>query len=259
MNAELQGLSFFEKMDAIAKQAEESGDDACFDEFEMCDKHGKYQSYKDWGHGKITCINPSCPVCRAERRAVEIIGKAGIQKRFLNCIFDNYEVKSESQLKAKNKVKSYADNFPAVFDVGSSMILSGTVGTGKTHLACAVANQLALNGRTSCLRTVSELVQSVRDSWNRLSAKSSVQIIDEYVEFDLLIIDEFGVQSGTDNELNIIFDIVNARYADQKPIMALTNLSEVDFKKKVGERIFDRLTHKGVFLTMNWNSYRAEG
>lgn len=228
------------------------------DQFEVCEVHGEYQSYKDLGNGREACINPSCPACRSESRAKEIIGKAGIQKRFLNCTFENYEANGELQTYVKSKVQSFADNFPKVLLAGSSLILSGSVGTGKTHLSCAVANQLALSGYTSCLRTVSELVQSIRDGRNWSNNKTSSQLIDEYAAFDLLIIDEFGVQSGTDNELNILFDVVNARYADQKPTMALTNLSKEEFKQKVGDRIFDRLTHKGVFLPLEWGSYRAK-
>ncbi|MGL4674294.1 MAG: ATP-binding protein [Wohlfahrtiimonas sp.] len=252
-------LNAFQRYEAMAKKLEDEDIVINLDQFEVCDAHGKYQSFKDIGNGREVCINPSCPVCRSESRAKEIIGKAGIQKRFLNCTFENYEASNDQQAEIKARVQSYADNFPKVLEAGSSVILSGSVGTGKTHLSCAAANQLALSGFTSCLRTVSELVQSVRDGRNWSNGKTSSQLIDEYTKFDLLIIDEFGVQSGTDNELNILFDVVNARYADQKPTMALTNLTKEEFKKKVGDRIYDRLTHKGVFLKLEWDSYRAEG
>lgn len=251
-------LKVFQKFEQKAEMAKAENGEIDLNEFEACEEHGKYQSYKDIGNSRVVCINPMCPTCKTELKAKEIIGKAGIQKRFLDCTFDNYIAQTERQEAIKSKVRSFADNFLAVLEAGSSLILSGSVGTGKTHLSCAVANQLALSGNTSCLRTVSELVQAVRDGWNRSNGKTSSQVIDEYVEFDLLIIDEFGVQSGTDNELNILFDVVNARYAEQKPTLALTNLSKEEFKAKVGDRIFDRLTHKGVFLKLDWNSYRTK-
>ncbi|MBS7829223.1 ATP-binding protein [Wohlfahrtiimonas chitiniclastica] len=254
----ISGLSIFKRYETMAKATEDPSVSISLDQFEVCEKHGKYQSYKDIGNGREVCINPSCPICRAEARAKEIIGKAGIQKRFLNCSFENYQASNDQQAFIKSKIQSFADNFPKVLEVGSSLILSGSVGTGKTHLSCAVANQLALSGYTSCLRTVSELVQSIRDGRSWSSDKTASQLIDEYTAFDLLIIDEFGVQSGTDNELNILFDVVNARYADQKPTMALTNLSKDEFKQTVGDRIFDRLTHKGVFLKLEWESYRSK-
>lgn len=251
-------LDIFQRYADMNEKVEAGDMPISLDQYEVCDTHGKYQSYKDLGNGREVCINPSCPTCKTELKAKEIIGKAGIQKRFLNCTFDNYEAVSEQQKFVKSRVQSFADNFPKVLEVGSSLILSGSVGTGKTHLACAIANQLALSGYTSCLRTVSELVQSIRDGRNWSNDKTSSQLIDEYTKFDLLIIDEFGVQSGTDNELNILFDVVNARYAEQRPTLALSNLSKSDFKQKVGERIFDRLTHKGVFLPLEWESYRAK-
>ena len=251
-------LTFLQELEEIANEMEKSGTRACFDDFEVCNAHGEYQTNKDLGNGKVICINHMCPVCHSELKAKEIIGKSGIQKRFLNCSFRNYRTETEEQSYVSKRLQAFAENFPRILKSGSSIVLSGSVGTGKTHLSSAVANQLALSGYTSCLRTVSELVQSVRDGWNRANGKTSSQVIDEYVEFDLLIIDEFGVQSGTNNELNIVFDIVNARYAEQKPIMALTNLTEEQFKHSMGERIHDRLTHNGALLTMDWESYRSK-
>lgn len=232
-------------------------------QFEMCDIHGRYTAFllQDGSIPRWVCVNASCPVCKSEKKVSDIIAKAGVPKRFLNSSFDNYVISNDTeisvkQIKQKTRVQNFADNFEKVYEIGSSAILSGSVGTGKTHLACAVANQLAKAGKTSCFKTVTELVQSVRDAWKPSSVKSASQVIDEYASFDLLIIDEFGVQSGTNSEMEILFSIINRRYNDETPILALTNLSENEFIDRIGIRVYDRLTHLGAFLTLDWPSYR---
>lgn len=252
----------FKSLSAKADLSQVSGA-ICFDEFEECEKHGRYQTMVDVDGCPIKSysINQMCPQCKRERIAKDIIGKAGIQKRFLDCNFDNYVVSGDKQQAVKDRLMVFANNFSKVLELGSSLVLSGGVGTGKTHLSCAIANSIAEKGYTSCFVTVSEIIRAVREAsnWSRSGGKSAQQIIDDYTAFDLLIIDEFGVQSDTDSERNIIFDVINNRYAEQKPTMALTNLTSEDFKKLVGDRAYDRLTHKGTALTLNWESYRSKG
>lgn len=255
-------MDIFKKFEDMANASVLDGT-ICFDEFEDCEKHGRYQTTVDVDGCPIKSysINQMCPECKRERVAKDIIGKAGIQKRFIECNFSNYIVSGERQETIKSRLEQFANNFAVVLEKGSSLILSGGVGTGKTHLSCAVANSIAKRGYTSCFVTVSEIIRNVREAnnWSRASAKSAQQIIDDYASFDLLIIDEFGVQSDTDSEKNIIFDVINARYAEQKPTMALTNLVSDDFKGLVGDRAFDRLTHNGTLLSLDWASFRCKG
>ena len=72
---------------------------------------------------------------------------------------------------------------------------------------------------------------------------------------DLLIIDEFGVQTGSDTEKLILFRIVNKRYEYLKPTILITNLSVAEIKK-FEERIFDRLKDNGILLNFSGESNR---
>ena len=75
---------------------------------------------------------------------------------------------------------------------------------------------------------------------------------------DLLVIDEVGVQFGTDTEKMILFEILNERYENLKPTILISNLSIESLKKFTGDRVIDRMKeNKGKVLIFNWNSARG--
>jgi DNA replication protein DnaC len=74
----------------------------------------------------------------------------------------------------------------------------------------------------------------------------------------LLIIDEVGVQYGTEGEQVIMFDIINRRYRDAMPTILITNLGKEGFKKYLGERSFDRLRENGIWVPFDWESHRGK-
>ena len=82
-------------------------------------------------------------------------------------------------------------------------------------------------------------------------------VLNAFEQCDLLIIDEIGVQSGTDNERNIIFGIIDARYREMLPTIAISNLNESEVASLISERSIDRLKQGGGTLAFNWRSYRG--
>lgn len=228
--------------------------DWIIDTTEICEKHGEYIS--SIKRGLESRAIPDCPKCRQERELrSKLGGKDGIAKRFTRCSFDNYEVNHESQAQIKDILESFARDFEDHLEMGTPVLLLGGVGTGKTHLACSIANEIADRGYNSIFRSVSALIRSIRDCWGRNGEEA--KLIELYKNIDLLIIDEVGVQAGSDNERNILFDIINGRYEEMKPTIMISNLKIEDFTKAVGQRIASRIQHEGLLLPFAWRDYRA--
>ncbi|MNL85189.1 DNA replication protein DnaC [compost metagenome] len=72
------------------------------------------------------------------------------------------------------------------------------------------------------------------------------------------MLDEIGVQYGTDGEQTILFDVLDRRYRDMKPSVFLTNQDKKGFKEFIGERTFDRLTETSRWVPFDWASYRPQ-
>ncbi|WGV21984.1 hypothetical protein QIY50_07230 [Pseudomonas putida] len=71
-------------------------------------------------------------------KASEALIAAGITPRFAGATFENYLAEKEPQHRALAKCRAYAEQFPANFRAGRSLLLTGNVGCGKTHLASAI-------------------------------------------------------------------------------------------------------------------------
>lgn len=84
-------------------------------------------------------------------------------------------------------------------------------------------------------------------------------MIEHHVRPDLLVIDEIGVQFGTETEKMILFDILNARYEQVKPSILISNLAIEELKTYIGERVLDRMWEGGgSILAFTWDSYRKQ-
>ncbi|HKD84824.1 MAG TPA: ATP-binding protein, partial [Terriglobales bacterium] len=170
-----------------------------------CKRHGDFEQ-KVW----IMCPGPdafemraphSCPKCVDEREAerrtrqrLERIAynrqRANIPRRFADCSIDNYEAITTAQRTALNTAKAFAENFAAVVAAGSSLTFCGPSGTGKTHLACAIANHVLDAGGTVIYEQAIELIRKIRETWRRDSHETEVEVIGRYRAVDLLILDE---------------------------------------------------------------------
>lgn len=181
---------------------------------------------------------------------------AGIPEALRDRNFDTYRASNPGQQKALEVVREFADNFwsrhtPA----GAMLVLAGERGNGKGHLAVSCAQQVMLRGTAMYLRT-SDLIRRMRATWRRDSAMSEDELLSTMGQLDLLVIDEVGVQRGTEDEQIILFDVIDRRYADLRPTILITNLDGATFKDFVGPRLMDRLNERAIFVPFKWESYR---
>ncbi|MBI0182241.1 ATP-binding protein [Snodgrassella sp. W8158] len=242
-----------------------------------CSKHGRYKQ-TTYQSGRIT----NCPGCerdskkkriadenkklkeaekeRKSRRIDELLGNSGIPKRFQGKTLDNYKSNSQKQKEIINNVEKFLKEFKEPQGhSGRCLTMIGKAGTGKTHLACAVASHVIKHyGGTARFSSVSEINRLVRESKSYNTKYSETEIIEAFGNYDLLIVDEVGIQSGTDAESRALFDVINARYQNMNPTIFISNLNKDQLKAALGERIYDRIKEGGgVILGFDWDSYRG--
>ena len=251
--------------------------DISFSETEVtgaCNKHGSFTGMQRELNGRIFKV--ICPACEEEkelqrtadekRRALlmkesaieKMLGRSGIPERFKGRDFDNYNAASEGQKRALKSATAYAKNFDAMLKHGTGLVFCGKPGTGKTHLATAIANHVIHNGRTAAFVSAIKAARTVKDTYRKDSEKTEQQAIDFWTKPDLLILDEVGIQLGTETEKIILFEILNGRYEKVKPTIVISNLLEPDLGSYLGVRVIDRLKEGGgAVLAFDWDSYRG--
>lgn len=242
----------------------------------VCDKHGAYQQITRSLMGvpfRSRC--PSCSKEKAEKEAayqqkketqekhmrwLARIGDAGIPERFKTRTLETYVVDTNNtkQQRIYDFCKDYAADFDGVRKTGRSFLMLGTVGTGKTHLSIGIALEIMKTGHSAVFTSASKIFRSIKDTYSKSSYQKESEVMAIYTQCDLLIIDEVGVQRGSDFEKETFFDVINERYESMRPTIILSNLTIEEIKVFLGERVFDRLRENGgkAFL-LDWASHRG--
>jgi DNA replication protein DnaC len=238
---------------------------------EVCDTHGPYLA-RQVLRGRWT----TCRACveeshaaeararseqlarqRREARTRQLIGRAAIPERFRDRTLDSFELHCDGARYALSVARDYADTFARRLEQGSSLIFCGSVGSGKTHLACGIARRVIEADRMAVFTSVLAAVRMIKETWRKDSEDTESAAIQRLVEPDLLILDEVGVQFGSDTEKLLMFDIINGRYEQMKPTIVISNLAAPKLGDFLGERVLDRLREGGGrVVPFDWPSYR---
>lgn len=183
---------------------------------------------------------------RAERmrdRVREIIGASGMHTRFLRRTFDTYQPTPENQ-RALVACKKYADNFREKLPSNNpepgrnGLFITGPKGTGKTHLAAAIANQLMQEGTAVVCMTMIDLLDRIKQTFEKQKqwGVSESGVLNTYKEVPLLIIDDMGKEPATEWAVSKIYAIINARYEAYLPTIITTNYTDSELVKRLTPR-----------------------
>ncbi|WP_431644181.1 ATP-binding protein [Enterobacter asburiae] len=238
-----------------------------------CEKHGDFERITLIGkayRGVENVKHSQCPECvKAELadieaslralRVADLIDNAGIARRFEACEFDNYQAINQDAAKNLAACQRYASSWPERLNAGTGLVMTGNCGTGKNHLAVAMAKSIIRDHLANVeITDVMRLTRAVKSTWRHNAEMTEEDVIERFASLDLLIIDEVGVQFGSPTEMTILQEIINARYESILPTILISNLAFDQLKETIGERIVDRVTDGGRNrLAFGWGSFRA--
>lgn len=134
--------------------------------------------------------------------------------------------------------QKYADRWPEMLGNGMGLLLYGGVGGGKTFLAGCVCNALLKKQVSVCATSFPRVLNVLQNSMDRQKA------LDRLARYQCVLLDDFGVERGTEYAQEQLFAVVDARYRAKRPTIITTNLSLHDLENPSNlsyTRIFDRL------------------
>lgn len=158
--------------------------------------------------------------------------------------------------KNENIARRYVANFDAMRSQGTGLLLCGSVGTGKSFLAAAIANELISQG-TPCLMTnFSRIISRISEKFG-----GDQKYLDNLNRFDLLIIDDLGTERDSEYMWEKVMDVIDARYRAGLPLIVTTNLNPKDLYDPSDirrQRVFSRLKEMCIFLEVNGADRRSK-
>ena len=176
-------------------------------------------------------------------------------EKYRNASFDNTETKHSKEFEViYNRCKRYCEVADKVLKSGTGIFLFGTKGTGKSRLTACMGNELMKN-----LYTV--LYTNFADIQANLIKKEG--FMNTLADVDFLFIDDFGTEKVTKGSEDKwmqekVFEVVNKRYIDNKPIIFTSNysLKELIEDRGMADKTIDRIVEMCECMKIEGQSYR---
>ena len=167
-----------------------------------------------------------------------------------SCTLENADL---SRMEHADLVRFYVENWEEMRKLNTGYLLYGGVGNGKTYTAAAIANALME-------KEVSVLMRNMGYFLNTGFADKE-EILRDIQRYSLLILDDLGMERGTEYGLEMVFSVINARYESGKPTIITTNLSLNTLRNPqdlAHQRIYDRVLEMCVPVQFHGRSLRGE-
>ena len=119
------------------------------------------------------------------------------------------------------------------------LLITGTYGCGKTHMAAAIANAVLAAGESALFQVVPDLLDHLRSTFGPNSDVPYDELFEQIRTTPLLILDDFGTQSGSPWAQEKLFQLLNYRYNAQLPTVITTNQRLENLEPRLRSRMQD--------------------
>jgi DNA replication protein DnaC len=181
--------------------------------------------------------------------------------RYARCWFDNYKVgndeAAEYRESALEDAVEYARRLKVNKGSGENLLLIGSCGTGKDHLAVAVSRAALSFGMNVKYMRGSVLCRHCVEH----NKEHGTDVPYETLNVDLLVISDIepNANKASDFEERALMTLIDYRYTQMLPTVVTSNSRTLDdLAEIIGERIVSRLNHFCALVPMIWDDYRSQ-
>ena len=148
--------------------------------------------------------------------------------------------------------RAYVEN--GTYETGMGLLMMGTNGTGKTHLACAISNYLLASGTPALYDTWAGHLQKLKDEFE----DGTRRYLNLMKKADMLVIDDLGKDKGSEWNDEILYEVINSRYEHCKPVIVTTNKTPAELEAR-DPAVYSRLCEMTDLVVMTGRDYRKGG
>jgi DNA replication protein DnaC len=211
--------------------------------------------------------------CRLQARGQTLLASARIPKRYEHCELSNFEFDGPHRGLASSRMGAckFVEEYP--LDT-TGLLLIGSIGVGKTHLAVGIIKELILSKGIACLfYDYRELLKQIQNSYNASVQATELDVLRPVFDAEILVLDELGAVKPTEWVWDTVSLILNTRYNDNRTTIITTNFDdkpagamagpraaarEETLGDRIGERMRSRLHEMCRVITMNGEDFRVK-
>lgn len=190
---------------------------------------------------------------RRHREEVERLKRRGFTDLAMRgWTFEN----DNGQCPQSGKARRYVERWEQMKAGNHGLLLWGQVGTGKSFLAGCIANALMEQEIPVCMTNFAAILNDLAASFTGRN-----EYISRLCSFPLLIIDDFGMERGTEYSLEQVYNVIDSRYRSRKPLIVTTNLTleELQHPEDTAHaRIYDRVLEMCLPILFTGENFRKE-
>ncbi len=227
-----------------------------------CERCGNTYDYYKFSNGQEFRHGCECELIeigkkeRAERKEKylnRIFNQSNVNASLSDATVNSYQPQNEHQVHAKSTAIEYVKGFS--IDEPKSLILQGSYGTGKSHLAYAVAKAIKQQGYSVAFMHIPMLMERIKATYNRNATETTDELVQLLSSIDLLVLDDIGVEN-TEHTLNKLFSIVDNRVG--KNNIFTTNFSDKELNQNMNwQRINSRMKQNARTVRVLGDDFRG--
>ena len=178
--------------------------------------------------------------CRLKLRGESLLAAARIPRRYEHCELSNFDFEGPHAhlMRARMEACKFAEEYPLD---NTGLLLIGSIGVGKTHLAVGIIKELVVSKGIPCLfYDYRELLKEIQNSYNDSVKATELDVLRPVFETEVLVLDELGAVKPTEWVWDTVSLILNARYNDNRTTIITTNYPDDPARDGNGSSEFAR-------------------
>src|SRR3954467_5075314 len=217
--------------------------------------------------------------CRLKSRANSLIASARIPKRYEHCELSNFEFEGPHAHLARPRMAAcrFVEEYGLDRD-SNGLLIIGSIGVGKTHLAVGIIKELILSKVIASLfYDYRELLKQIQNSYNESVKATELDVLRPVFDTEVLVLDELGAVKPTEWVWDTVSLILNTRYNDNRTTIITTNFDDQPaagvsgslsparaasrgetLGDRIGERMRSRLHEMCRVITLDGTDFRQK-
>jgi DNA replication protein DnaC len=170
--------------------------------------------------------------CRRQARTQTLLTSARIPKRYEHCELSNFDFDGPHRqlFPARMAACKFVEDYPLD---GTGLLMTGSIGVGKTHLAVGIIKELVLSKGIACVfYDYRELLKQIQNSYNESVKATELDILRPVFEAEVLVLDELGAVKPTEWVWDTVSLILNTRYNAKRTTIITTNLPNLGERER---------------------------